>query len=126
FGLSLTSGAARTAVDAVLARPELTLLGLHSHIGSQILDLSGFEVAAGALLRLRAEVAEQTGALMPELDLGGGYGISYTGADRPPSPAEIAPLLAGVVRRASDELGTAPPRVSVEPGRAVVGPAGLT
>jgi len=126
FGLSLASGAARAAVDAVLARPELTLLGLHSHIGSQILDLSAFEVAAGALLRLRAEVAEETGTLMPELDLGGGYGISYTGADAPPAPEEIAPALAGVVRRASADLGTPPPRVSVEPGRAVAGPAGLT
>ncbi|PYG00526.1 diaminopimelate decarboxylase [Georgenia satyanarayanai] len=126
FGLSLTSGAARAAVDAVLARPELTLLGLHSHIGSQILDLSGFEVAAGALLRLRAEVAAETGTLMPEVDLGGGYGISYTGADLPLTPAQIAPALAGVVRRLSAELGTPPPRVSVEPGRAVVGPAGLT
>ncbi|MCM3660633.1 diaminopimelate decarboxylase [Georgenia satyanarayanai] len=126
FGLSLTSGAARAAVDAVLARPELVLLGLHSHIGSQILDLSGFEVAAGALLRLRAEVAAQTGTLMPEVDLGGGYGISYTGADLPPTPAQIAPALADVVRRVSAELATPPPRVSVEPGRAVVGPAGLT
>jgi len=126
FGLSLASGAARAAVDAVLARPELTLLGLHSHIGSQILDLSAFEVAAGALLGLRAEVAEQTGTLMPEVDLGGGYGISYTGADTPPSPEEIAPALADVVRRSCADLGTAPPRVSVEPGRAVVGPAGLT
>ncbi len=126
FGLSLASGAARAAVDAVLARPELTLLGLHSHIGSQILDLSAFEVAAGALLRLRAEVAAETGTLMPEVDLGGGYGISYTGADVPPAPEEIAPTLAAVVRRASEDLGTPPPRVSVEPGRAVVGPAGLT
>ncbi|WP_324649752.1 diaminopimelate decarboxylase [Georgenia sp. H159] len=126
FGLSLASGAARAAVDAVLARPELTLLGLHSHIGSQILDLAGFEVAAGALLTLRAEVAADTGTLMPELDLGGGYGISYTGADVPPTPEEIAPALAAVVRRACEELGSAPPRVSVEPGRAVVGPAGLT
>ena len=126
FGLSLASGAARRAVDAVLARPELTLLGLHSHIGSQILDLSGFEVAAGALLRLRAEVAADGGPLMGELDLGGGYGISYTGADVPPPPAQVAPALADVVRRACADLGTPPPRVSVEPGRAVVGPAGLT
>ncbi|WP_230976636.1 MULTISPECIES: diaminopimelate decarboxylase [Georgenia] len=126
FGLSLASGAARRAVDAVLARPELTLLGLHSHIGSQILDLSGFEVAAGALLRLRAEVAGDSGTLMPELDLGGGYGISYTGTDAPPPPEQVATALADVVRRACEELGTPPPRVSVEPGRAVVGPAGLT
>ncbi|MEE6273390.1 diaminopimelate decarboxylase [Georgenia sp. MJ278] len=126
FGLSLAGGGARAAVDAALAADELELLGLHSHIGSQILDLSGFEVAARALLTLRAEVAADTGVLMPELDLGGGYGISYTGEAAPPAPATVARALADVVRRACAELGTAPPRVSVEPGRSVVGPSGLT
>ncbi|MEE6280658.1 diaminopimelate decarboxylase [Georgenia sunbinii] len=126
FGLSLASGAARAAVDAVLARPELTLLGLHSHIGSQILDLAGFEVAARALLTLRRDVAVDHGQDMPELDLGGGYGISYTGTDTPPEPAAIATMLATVVRATCEELGTTAPRISVEPGRAVVGPAALT
>lgn len=122
FGLSLASGAARRAVEAVLARPELTLLGLHSHIGSQILDLAGFEVAARALLTLR----QQSGAPMPEIDLGGGYGITYTGAEQPPAPARIAGALAEVVRSVCAELGASVPRISVEPGRSVVGPAGLT
>ncbi|UNX56431.1 diaminopimelate decarboxylase [Georgenia sp. TF02-10] len=127
FGLSLAAGAAAEAVAAVLARPELELVGLHSHIGSQILDLAGFEVAARAVLGLRAQVAEQTGYLMPEVDLGGGYGIRYTGAESaPPTPARVATALADVVRRACADLGTPPPRVSVEPGRAVAGPAGLT
>ncbi|WP_127573937.1 diaminopimelate decarboxylase [Georgenia faecalis] len=126
FGLSLAGGAARAALDAVAGRPELDLLGIHSHIGSQILDLAGFEVAARALLALRAEIAEQTGRLMPEVDLGGGYGISYTGDVAPPTPHEVAHALADVVRRACADLGTPPPRISVEPGRAVVGPAGLT
>ncbi|WP_447924924.1 diaminopimelate decarboxylase [Georgenia muralis] len=127
FGLSLTSGAARKAVDEILARPDLELVGLHSHIGSQIMDLAGFEVAARAVLGLRAQVAADTGYLMPEIDLGGGYGIAYTGADStPPTPEEVAAALAGVVRRACAELGTAVPRVSVEPGRSIVGPSALT
>lgn len=127
FGLSLTSGAARKAVDEILARPDLELVGLHSHIGSQIMDLAGFEVAARAVLGLRAQVAADTGYLMPEIDLGGGYGIAYTGADAtPPTPEEVAAALAGVVRRACAELGTAVPRVSVEPGRSIVGPSALT
>ncbi|MHB1064264.1 MAG: diaminopimelate decarboxylase [Georgenia sp.] len=127
FGLSIASGAAREAVDAILARPELELLGLHSHIGSQIFDLTGFEVAAGAVLGLRAEIMAETGARVPEVDLGGGYAIAYTGADDvPPTPGQIAATLAAVVRRTCADLGTDVPRISVEPGRSVVGPAMLT
>jgi diaminopimelate decarboxylase len=127
FGLSLASGAARKAVDEILARDSLELVGLHSHIGSQIVDLAGFEVAARAVLGLRAEVAAETGYLAPEVDLGGGYGIRYTAADDvPPAPAQIAATLADAVRRVCAELGTPVPRVSVEPGRSIAGPAGLT
>ncbi|GAA4289014.1 diaminopimelate decarboxylase [Georgenia daeguensis] len=127
FGLSLASGAARKAVDEILARDSLELVGLHSHIGSQIVDLAGFEVAARAVLGLRAEIAAETGFLAPEVDLGGGYGIRYTAADDvPPAPAQIAATLADAVRRVCAELGTPVPRVSVEPGRSIAGPAGLT
>ena len=127
FGLSLASGAARKAVDEILAHDSLELVGLHSHIGSQIVDLAGFEVAARAVLGLRAEIAAETGFLAPEVDLGGGYGIRYTAADdAPPAPAQIAATLADAVRRVCAELGTPVPRVSVEPGRSIAGPAGLT
>jgi diaminopimelate decarboxylase len=127
FGLSLASGAARKAVDEILSRDSLELIGLHSHIGSQIVDLAGFEVAARAVLGLRAEVAAETGFLAPEVDLGGGYGIRYTAADDvPPAPAQIAATLADAVRRVCAELGNPVPRVSVEPGRSIAGPAGLT
>jgi diaminopimelate decarboxylase len=113
-------------VRRVLARPELDLLGLHSHIGSQILDAGGFEVAARRLLELRARVAAETGFLMPELDLGGGYGIAYTGRETVPAVADLARGLAAAVRHACADLGTPPPRVSIEPGRAIVGPSTLT
>lgn len=126
FGLSLAGGAAAEAVARVLARPELELLGLHSHIGSQILDVAGFEIAARRLLQLRAAVAAETGYLMPELDLGGGYGISYLGTEDVPSVPDVARGLADVVRQACRDLATGPPRVSVEPGRAVVGPSTVT
>lgn len=126
FGLSLAGGAARRAVDEILARPELRLVGLHSHIGSQIHDLAGFEVAARAVLGLRAEVLRETGHLLEEVDLGGGYGISYAGEVVPATPPRIARALAGVVRSLSEELDVSAPRVSVEPGRAIAGPAGLT
>lgn len=126
FGLSLVGGQAAEAVERVLARPELELLGLHSHIGSQILDVAGFEVAARRLLELRAAVAAGSGYLMPELDLGGGYGIAYLGDEDVPSVRAVAEGLADVVRRACADLGSPPPRVSIEPGRAIVGPAMLT
>lgn len=127
FGLSLASGAARQAFEEILAAPSLNLIGVHSHIGSQILDLAGFEAAARSVLQLRAEIAEETGHLMPEVDLGGGYGIRYTGADdEPPSPAQIATGLATIVHAVCAELGTEIPRISVEPGRSIAGPAGLT
>jgi diaminopimelate decarboxylase len=126
FGLSITGGQALAALRAVLGRPELELLGIHSHIGSQILDPSGFEVAARRVLELRAQLAEQTGYLVPEVDLGGGYGIAYLPGEVPLDPERIAKDVAGVVAEVCADLGHALPRISIEPGRAVVGPTTVT
>lgn len=126
FGLSVTGGTALEALEAVLRRPELNLLGIHSHIGSQILDPSGFEVAARRILALRAELAARTGTLVGEVDLGGGYGIAYLPGEVPLDPARVAKDTARTVAEACAELGTAVPRISIEPGRAVVGPTTLT
>ena len=127
FGLSVHGGTARQAIDAIIAAPELELHGLHSHIGSQILDLAGFREAVGIVLTLRHEVAVDTGHLCPEVDLGGGYGIAYTGADPvPPSPAQVARTLAEAVRETCERLGDEVPTVSIEPGRAVAGPTTVT
>jgi diaminopimelate decarboxylase len=131
FGLSLAAdegvdSPAMRGLLAVLARPELHLLGIHSHIGSQILDPSGFEVAAAAVLRLRAELAERTGVLVDEVDLGGGYGIAYLPGEVALDPDRIAKDVASSVAASAHEVGTPLPRFSIEPGRAIVGPAGLT
>lgn len=127
FGISVATGAALEVCQAVVAAPELALHGLHSHIGSQILELAGFREAVGVVLRLRHEIAQATGVLCEEIDLGGGLGVAYTGADPvPPSPAEHARALAEAVRTGCEELGDAIPRVSVEPGRSVVGPTTVT
>jgi diaminopimelate decarboxylase len=126
FGLSLQGGVAAEAVRRVLARPELELRGLHAHIGSQIFDTGGFEVATRRLLGLHAEVARQHGIELPEVDLGGGFGIAYT-SEHDPLPAKgMAASLAEIVVRECQFLGVAVPRVSVEPGRAIAGPAGFT
>lgn len=126
FGLSLTTGAAERAALAIGSHPELKLVGLHSHIGSQITDLSGFEVAAEKLCELRHRIIA-AGTPVPELDLGGGYAIAYTGADRAPLAAKaVADALAGAVRRACERLGDDIPGLSIEPGRSIAGPAMAT
>jgi diaminopimelate decarboxylase len=110
----------------VLARPELDLRGLHSHIGSQIFDAGGFEIAARRLLGLHAQVITDHGVQLPELDLGGGFGIAYT-SDHDPLPAKgLADALAEIVTRECRALQVDMPRVSVEPGRAIAGPSTFT
>ena len=132
FGFSLAGGAAEAAALAVLAHPEqLDLRGLHSHIGSQIFEVAGFEVAARRLVGLHVRIATEHGHLMPEMDLGGGYGMSYTSQHHPLTPAELGDQLAGVVERElkplRDAIPDAPlPRVSIEPGRSIVGPSTFT
>ncbi len=126
FGLSLATGAAAEAVEAILQTPQLTLLGLHSHIGSQIFAADGFVESARALFRLRSEIAAASGVLLPELDLGGGFGVAYTPDDDAPDvPALVAELVATVARVAA-ETGEPAPALSFEPGRSLVGPAMTT
>jgi diaminopimelate decarboxylase len=126
FGFSITSGAAFEAVARVNDAPELELLGLHSHIGSQIFDSSGFEVAARRVIALHARVSDELGVEMPELDLGGGFGIAYTTQDDPSDPAQLATELTKIVEHECRALDVEVPRLSVEPGRAIVGPAVCT
>ncbi|WP_030268009.1 diaminopimelate decarboxylase [Streptomyces sp. NRRL B-24484] len=127
FGLSLNGGAAAEAVRRVLAHPQaLELRGIHSHIGSQIFDTAGFEVAARRVVGLLAEIRDEHGLELPEIDLGGGLGIAYTSDDDPREPAEIAASLAEIVRRECSAANLAAPRLSVEPGRAIVGPTAFT
>ncbi|MGI8901045.1 MAG: diaminopimelate decarboxylase [Nocardioides sp.] len=126
FGFSITSGDAYDAVRRVLSAPGLELLGLHSHIGSQIFDSSGFEVAARRVLSLHARVSDELGVELPELDLGGGFGIAYTTQDDPSDPAQLATELTKIVEHECRALDVPVPMLSVEPGRAIVGPAMCT
>ena len=126
FGFSITSGDALEAVRRVHSAPGLRLLGLHSHIGSQIFDTSGFEVAARRVLALHARVGEELGVQMPEMDLGGGFGIAYTTQDDPADPADLAAGMRAIVEHECRALGIERPALSIEPGRAVVGPSMCT
>lgn len=126
FGFSIASGDAIEAVRRVHDAPGLRLLGLHSHIGSQIFDTSGFEVAARRVLALHARVVEEVGVEMPEMDLGGGFGIAYTTQDDPSEPALLAKEITEIVEHECRGLGVTVPRLSIEPGRAIVGPSMCT
>ena len=133
FSISPASGeypqggsAAMAAVRQVIDIPSLTLLGLHSHIGSQIFDTDGFEVATRRVLGLHADIKGELGLELPELDLGGGFGVAYTTGDDPSTPKQLAAGMRAIVEAECDALGIAIPRLSVEPGRAIAGPSTFT
>ncbi len=126
FGLSLAGGAAEEAVRRVVKLPSLRLLGLHSHIGSQIFDTAGFEVSAHRLVGLAANIRDEHGLEVAELDLGGGMGIAYLDGEDPMTPGDMADLLRSIVVRECAAYGLTLPRLAVEPGRAIVGPSMVT
>jgi diaminopimelate decarboxylase len=130
FGLSLSNGAAMTAIRRVFATDNLRLVGLHSHIGSQIFDVGGFEIAAHRVIGLLRDVVAEFGvektAQISTVDLGGGLGISYLPNDDPPPIRELADKLSDIVRNESAAVGLPAPRLVVEPGRAIAGPGTIT
>jgi len=126
FGFSLASGVADEAVRRVLACPDLELAGLHSHIGSQIFDTAGFEVAAHRVLELAVRIRDEHGVQIDELDLGGGFGIAYTDEDSPPEVKELAQSIRDIVDRQCRAAGLSRPRLTVEPGRGIAGPGTIT
>ena len=127
FGVGAFDGQLDEVVAAIMASEHLELRGLHSHIGSQIQGTAAFEEAAGIICELAARVSAKTGAPLPEIDLGGGAGIAYSGADPvPTAPIKVVRAIAGAVRSACDRLGITVPRVSVEPGRSIAGPTTIT
>ncbi|CAJ1495469.1 diaminopimelate decarboxylase [[Mycobacterium] kokjensenii] len=130
FGLSLASGAAMEAVRAVFATENLRLVGLHSHIGSQIFDVAGFELAAHRVIGLLRDVVAEFGvdktAQLSVIDLGGGLGISYLPQDDPPPMGELAEKLTAIVRDEAAAVGVPTPQLVVEPGRAIAGPGTVT
>jgi diaminopimelate decarboxylase len=123
FGFSLASGAADEAVRRVIACPGVTFAGLHSHIGSQIFDTAGFEVAAHRVVGLAVRIRDEHGIEIAELDLGGGFGIAYTTEDDAPEVKELAQSLRDIVDGQCRAAGLSRPRLTVEPGRGIVGPS---
>ena len=126
FGFALETGEAMAAVKEALKMPNIKLRGLHCHIGSQIFDLDPFELAATVMLDLFKDIKDQTGVELEELNLGGGFGIKYLKTDRPRPFADYMRKVAETVNSYSAKLGLKTPFILIEPGRAVVGAAGLT
>ncbi len=123
FGFSIEGGPARAAVDAVRASGALDLVGLHCHIGSQLFDLSGYAAAAAIVADFAASCG---GDDLRVMDMGGGLGIAYTSEDRPAAVEDYAEAVVEAVRAEWARVGLPMPRVLVEPGRSIVGRAGVT
>ncbi|MBY4131486.1 diaminopimelate decarboxylase [Rhodococcus fascians] len=130
FGFSLADGSALDAVRRVFAADNLRLVGLHSHIGSQIFEVDGFELAAHKVIGLLRDIVSEFGvdktAQISTLDLGGGMGISYVESDDPPPVEQLAAKLTAIVETESAAVGLPVPTIAVEPGRAIAGPGTVT
>jgi diaminopimelate decarboxylase len=126
FGLSLASGAADEAVRRIAKLPSLDLMGLHSHIGSQIFDAAGFQVAAARVVSLAQRIWDEQGIEVEELNLGGGMGIAYLESDDPLDVGDMAFQIGDIVGKECAAAGIPMPALAFEPGRAIVGPAAVT
>ena len=126
FGFSIASGDAQIAIDKCMAESSLYLAGIHCHIGSQIFDVSGFELAAQRLVAVLAAFRDKYSKELAELNIGGGYGIAYTKNESGISPAQVIPAIAQVIKSECAKAKLSVPKVSIEPGRAIVGPTTTT
>jgi diaminopimelate decarboxylase len=126
FGFSIASGAAWSAVEALAKYPELELRGVHCHIGSQIFGSEAHEIATDRLMGFMAKYRDQFGTQLPELDLGGGFGIAYIAGEVTVEPADVLPAIHSAVLTAAKKYNLEMPQVSLEPGRNIVGPTMFT
>ena len=125
FGFSIESGAARKAVEEALRHPRLELVGLHSHIGSQIFALGAYEQAMAIMLDLLVELRDELKFEPRKLGAGGGLGIAYTHADDPPTPRHFVETVRHALDTGCASRGLTVPQLVVEPGRSIAGPAGV-
>ncbi len=126
FGITVENGAALRAIEECVKLPGIELIGLHAHVGSQILSLDPYDLLAEKMLELSRLASRRTGWDPGLLILGGGLGIRYSSEDRPPSVADLARTIVASVRRAAQARRRITPRIGVEPGRSIAGEAGLT
>lgn len=126
FGITLENGDALNAVKTATELIGISLKGLHCHIGSQIFDEQPFIHAAEVMLNFIAQIREQTGVVLNELNLGGGFGVRYTDKDSPKEYSEYMRLVSAVLNEKAEKLNLPVPYIVIEPGRSIVAPAGIT
>jgi diaminopimelate decarboxylase len=126
FGFSIASGAANEAIEKCMEQSSLNLAGIHCHIGSQIFEVEGFKIAAQRLVAVLASFRDKYSKELAELNIGGGYGIAYTKDESGISPDVVIPAIASVIKDKCAAAKLAVPRISIEPGRAIVGPTTTT
>ncbi len=126
FGLGLASSAAMEATKLALELPCLELHGFHCHIGSQLLHTDAFARAASAMMGFISQVGAETGHVTEQFDIGGGLGIRYREDDVPPTIEKLADDICAELRQACDEHNMPMPELILEPGRSIVGEAGIT
>lgn len=126
FGFSIASGAALRAVKIGLLASNLEVVGVHFHIGSQIMGVEGFDLAIERTSAFLKSVKEEAGQELTEMVTGGGFAIAYVAGDESSDAKEVLAHLFGAVKRSAEKAGISMPRVSIEPGRAIVGPTTAT
>ena len=124
FGFSIQTGDAERAILRAIAAPNLNLRGLHFHLGSPIFELEPYQAATDLVLRFAAGLREQ-GLNLQEFSPGGGFAIAYTRNDRPPAPDDYAAAIVSTLTATCAELGMDQPSLVIEPGRSIIGPAGV-
>jgi diaminopimelate decarboxylase len=126
FGLGISTGYAIKGLATAKGLPNLNIVGLHCHIGSNIMGLDSFEMAARMMIRFAAQVRDELDITISELDLGGGVGVRYMEDDQPPSPEDYAEAVITGLHDEIEKYRLPHPRLLQEPGRAIVGEAGTT
>lgn len=126
FGFTLRDDIAFDGICQALDTPGVRLVGLHMHVGSQVLDIAPYAKAVDVVAGLMARVAAERGVVLGQLDVGGGLGIAYQAEDEPASIDSFVGLVVDSVERSCSERGLCVPRIVVEPGRSIAGPAGIT
>lgn len=124
FGFDLESGQADLALEKVLANPRMEMVGVHAHIGSQIFELNGFQMAAKKLMEIVENWREQYDYTASILNVGGGFGIKYTANDNPLRPEEFVRAIIQTIKEEANKNDFPIPEIDIEPGRSIVGPAG--
>lgn len=124
FGFDLKSGQADKALQEVLKNQRMHMLGIHAHIGSQIFELNGFEMAAAKLVDVAASWKEKYDYTAQIINVGGGFGIKYVQEDHPLKPEEFVKAIVKAIKDEATKHNFPIPEIDIEPGRSIVGPAG--